>query len=162
MSNILFENIYDKLPASFQNIVFSLYGYKLKRERYNKAFFNYLDFLKKSEFWQAEKIYKYQNENLIFILRHAYQNIPFYKEWYDSKGVDINEIRTIEDLKYLPILTKEIVRQNLEKLKSKTTKSSNLVVQVTSGTTGTPLKIYFTKAVLIKIKELKFFHMVLI
>ncbi len=140
--------LYYNLPIWLQNLAFSLHGFKLKRQRYNKKFYKYIEFLKESEFWDKERIRQYQNDKVRYIVKHAYETVPFYKKWYDEYNVDITKIKTVEDLKYLPILKKEMVRENNDQfLSSKINKSKTIIVK-TSGTTGTPLRIYFTKEAL--------------
>lgn len=145
MSSHYLEKLYYSFPVSMQNLFFSIYGLKLKKQRYNKYFYNYLSFLKQSEFWDENRIREYQDEKVRFIVKHAYNTVPFYKEWYDSLNIDVNEIQTVDDLHKLPILTKELVRKNNEKLISSNYKKNKLIKVQTSGTTGTPISVYFTR-----------------
>ena len=57
------------------------------------------------------------------------------------------DIRTTEDLKKLPILTKEIVRENVKngKLIAKNIKKKDMILNGSSGSTGEPLQYYITK-----------------
>lgn len=139
------EKIYYKLPYQLQNIAVSLYGLKLKRDRYGKSFFDNLKSLKESEWKSKEKIEKIQNWNIIKLIHHAYKTVPFYKRWYDESGVEISSINTIDDLPKLPILTKKLVKQHQDKLLSDKFDKGSLKQQLTSGTTGTPLSIYQTQ-----------------
>lgn len=139
------EKIYYKLPYPLQNIAVSIYGLKLKRERYGKQFFKNLQSLKKSEWKSQEQIKKYQNQNIVKLIHHAYNTVPFYKDWYDHHSVDISQIKTVEDLKKLPVLTKSLIRKHQDELISSKFQKKSLSKQLTSGTTGTPLKIYQTK-----------------
>ena len=51
-------------------------------------------------------------KRVIKSVRDAYFNVPFYRQKYDAAGIDINRIRRLEDMKLLPVLTKEDVRKN--------------------------------------------------
>jgi hypothetical protein len=107
------ERIYYELPVWMQNGVLSLYGLQLARIRYNPHFFSLLDSLKGSEWWSRERIQAQQNEQISEIVRHAYRTVPFYRRWYDEHGVDVDRIATADDLKKLPLLSKQIVRELL-------------------------------------------------
>ena len=139
------EKLYYKMPVLIQNLIFSFYGLKLSKARYNKHFFKILRDLKESEWWTEEKIANYQDEQVRKIVRHAYETVPFYRRFYDQYNVNIDKIKTVEDLALLPVLTKQIVRENQQQMVSMVYKKKNLTKVLTSGTTGTPLTIYFTK-----------------
>lgn len=139
------HNIYYSMPIFLQNSIFSLYGLKLAKQRYNQFFNKYLNDLKESEWWPADKIKAYQNERIQSIVRHAYETVPFYRRWYSEHGVNINQIQNISDLKKLPVLTKELVRENQQDMISNRYRKKDLLKNLTSGTTGTPLTIYKTK-----------------
>ncbi len=144
MPNGLMEKLYYKMPISAQNGIFSLYGWNLARKRYGHSFKAHLERLKRMEWWSKEEIEAYQNKKVIAIVKHAYTTVPFYQKWYQEHGVDINHFHSIADLKTLPILTKQIVRENQVEMVSCLYKKSALQKGLTSGTTGTPLTIYKT------------------
>ena len=138
------ERIYYELPVWMQNGVLSLYGLQLARIRYNPHFFSLLDSLKGSEWWSRERIQAQQDEQISEIVRHAYRTVPFYRRWYDEHGVDVNRIATTDDLKRLPVLSKQIVREHNREMVSSAVRGS-LTKNLTSGTTGTPLTIWQTR-----------------
>jgi phenylacetate-CoA ligase len=138
------ERIYYELPVWMQNGVLSLYGLQLARIRYNPHFFSLLDSLKGSEWWSRERIQAQQNEQISEIVRHAYRTVPFYRRWYDEHGVDVDRIATADDLKKLPLLSKQIVREHYREMVSSAVRGS-LTKNLTSGTTGTPLTIWQTR-----------------
>jgi len=146
MPDTKIERLYYRLPVPLQNILFSLKGLALFRQRYNKHFYKQLQQLRESEWWTGEQIRRYQDRKLRQLIHHAYNTVPFYKEWFDSHGVKPEQIQTQDDLKKLPVLTKEIVRQNQDTMVSTMYKPSQLVEGLTSGTTGTPLRIRMTKS----------------
>ncbi len=77
-----------------------------------------------------------QNRKLRKLVKKAYRN-PFYKERFDRSGVRPEDIRTKEDLKKLPVLTKSEYREwMLEELKKPETRFFKLTH--TSGSTGIP------------------------
>jgi len=96
-----FEKIYDHSPIFFQNLMVSVKGYLNNRERYGKAYDEYRVFLRDYDTWSLEKKRQHQQEELIAFVRFAYENSAFYREFYQD--VDIDAIRTAEDLKALPV-----------------------------------------------------------
>ena len=128
-----------------QNLAFSCLGFQLSRIRYSKSFYRYLSWLKKTEWWSADEIHQYQNSQILHLVKHAYNTVPFYKRWYDKEKVEIGDIRKVEDLHYLPILTKELVRKNNKDMISTSVVYKDRHNILTSGTTGTPIDVKFTK-----------------
>jgi phenylacetate-CoA ligase len=139
------EKLYHRLPYPLQNISVSLYGLKLRRQRYGGIFQNSLESLKRSEWHSRKEILQHQNENVKRIIHHAYETVPYYKKWYDDYGVNLNQIQTIDDLKYLPVLKKENIKSNPDQFISTLYDKEKLIRTLTSGTTGTPLTVYQTK-----------------
>ena len=65
------------LPIWSQNIACSLYGLKMRRQRYNKSFHNFLEFLEQSEWWSYNDLKAFQEEQLHYIIHHAYNTVPY-------------------------------------------------------------------------------------
>jgi len=145
MSESLTHRLYALCPVFVQNIACSLVGVKLKWERYNRHFGRYLKWLHETEGWSADRIRAHQDENLRRIVRWAYENVPFYKEWYDVQGIQPDAIRTQDDLHKLPILTKQTVRAHQREMIATPYRGKRLVRLLTSGTTGTALEVLMTR-----------------
>jgi phenylacetate-CoA ligase len=137
------NKIYYSLPKSFQNILLSVYGYRLKRLRYNKHFYKRLLFLEESIKWSTEEIEQYQNEQLQKIVYHAYKTVSYYTKLFDKLNLKPRDIQTKQDLRKLPILTKQDVLKDPNSFLS-TSPGDKVVYVQTSGSSGTPLKIATT------------------
>ncbi len=124
--------IYNKSPIFIQNILTTLQGYKLKKHRFGKHYYDYLKELESRDYSDSLFLKNYQDSRVQELVSYAYKNSPFYKEFY--KDIDISSVRTVEDLKKLPVLPKETVRQNIEKMY--TIPLNGGTVSNTSGTTG--------------------------
>ncbi len=148
MPNSISERIYYKLPLFMQNSIFSIYCLSESKKRYNYFFYSRFQELKDSEWWSKKEIENYKNINFAKIVKHAYETVPFYKDFYDKHGVNIKQIQLISDLKNIPILTKKVVRENQLSLISNKYKKKQLHRGLTSGTSGTPLCIYKTSEAL--------------
>ena len=79
------------------------------------------------------------------IVRFAYDNIPFYREYYDSKDFNPAELVVEDDWKKVPALSKDMVRKNIEKIKNPNVSDKYIGIATTGGSTGLPLKIYTDK-----------------
>ena len=143
MPNSPLESIYYKLPVALQNAAFSLHGFRLRRQRYNRHFRKQLVWLKESEWWSKDQIRDYQNEQFCKIVHHAVATVPFYRDFYSDQGVDLDQIRSIEDVQRLPILTKQMVRENQGQLVSNAYNPAKLAKGLTSGTSGTPVRVCY-------------------
>lgn len=67
-------------------------------------------FYSESQWWDRERLRKYQDARVYEVVRTAYQEVPVYRELYDKHGVDINSINQIRDLYRLPVVTKDELR----------------------------------------------------
>lgn len=112
---------------------------------YVRAYYH-LQCLKRRAFWPRDKLRAYRHRRLREILTYAYDNVPFYHEKFKEAGVQPSDIRTVEDLKKLPIIEKDDVRKNLDQLVSKEYDVAKLKMLRTSGSTGEPLHFYITGA----------------
>jgi len=104
----------------------------------------YLSSMKKRAFWPLEKLRNYQRRMLRQILKHAYETVPFYHEIFDKLKIKPVDIKTVEDLKKLPILHKDDVRRNLDRMISRVYDVKKLKTVSTSGSTGKPLRVYLS------------------
>jgi phenylacetate-coenzyme A ligase PaaK-like adenylate-forming protein len=146
MSDSLAEQVYPWLPVFLQNAACWYYGKKEARVRLGHEFEKRLQELVDSEKWSASEIEAYQNENLRGLVRHAYENVPYYRERWKSLGLSPADIQSRHDLRKLPVLSKEDVRQNFDRLISEKASKQDLIFRHTSGTTGKALHFYVTRS----------------
>ena len=111
------------------------------------AFYRTYRLLKRSQWWTRERLEEYQLQKLGGLLNHAYENVPYYRRIFDERGLKPGDIQDFNDLRRLPFLTKEIIRDNLEDLKAGNYLSGKLEYVTTGGSTGVPLGFYYEKAV---------------
>lgn len=74
------------------------------------------------------------------IFRAAYLRSPFYHQLYLDAGIQLDDIKSIKDIKKLPIISKDDIRKNGESML--TVSKYRLLKNHTSGTTGTPLTVF--------------------
>ena len=91
--------------------------------------------------WLSEKdLFDLQSHRLRELIEHCYKNIPYYKRVFDELGITPNDIQTRDDLSKLPILTKQIIKENFNDLISMDVNSRRYVDGSTGGSTGTPMR----------------------
>jgi len=58
-----------------------------------------------------EQIKNFQEQKLTELLHYIGQHSPFYKRLFAGQNIDISKIKTLEDLQYLPVTTKEDLQE---------------------------------------------------
>lgn len=91
---------------------------------------------------------EYQKRKLIHELKHAYNHSKYYHYLFDKYKITPQEIKGIEDLQKLPILTKETLKLNLEDIVADDVEDSYVVT--TGGTTGEPIKVMMARDAIYK------------
>lgn len=100
--------------------------------------------LMKKEGWSEAAWREHQNLLFLDFVKHCYEKVPYYKELFDSINLKVEDIKSIDDIAKIPILTKELARENLDKLVVKEEVDENLIAH-TTGSTGSPLSYYGSK-----------------
>ena len=86
-----------------------------------------------------------QNERLRQAVRHEYDNVKLYRERMDAKGIKPEDIRTIEDMRYLPFTEKTDLRDEFPYGLLAVPKSEIVRIHGSSGTTGKPIVSGYTR-----------------
>jgi phenylacetate-CoA ligase len=101
----------------------------------------YLQKVMKQEWLSREELRKLQEKGLRAIIKHAYQNSPFYHQLFRSLEIRPGDIKRLEDLEKLPIVTKDEVKKNYQKFIARNYKV--FFQRCTSGSTGAPFTMSF-------------------
>lgn len=88
--------------------------------------------------FQREIIENVRNEKLKIMISHAYESTGFYKKRYANINVDMKNF-SIDDLKKLPLLEKEDIKNNFFELVAKDYDLKRTMRNRTSGSTGKPV-----------------------
>ncbi|RLI92390.1 MAG: phenylacetate--CoA ligase family protein [Candidatus Altiarchaeales archaeon] len=104
----------------------------------------YLRLLQESQWLSEERIRDLQWRELKRLLKHAYRNVPYYRDIFRSLGVTPDDIRTPEDFREIPIIDKQVIRENYRSLIAENYMGRTLT-KSTGGTTGIPLQLEFTR-----------------
>ena len=139
---MLKNKIYEKAPEVLQNLLLTGRGFLYNFLRHGRVFRRILSELESTEHFDADKIKEWQNKKLSLLVRHSYENVPYYNRIFKKLGIIPTDIKDIEDLKKLPFLTKEDVRRNPEDFLARNINRFFVTKNFTSGTSGKPLKLY--------------------
>jgi phenylacetate-CoA ligase len=106
----------------------------------------YYDELNRSQWLTREQMLLLQQLKLRRLIHQAYYHVAYYREVFDRLGISPDDIRTIEDLKKLPLLDKATIREHLHfDLLSDNHDKSKILKISTSGSTGEPFVCYADK-----------------
>ncbi len=100
---------------------------------------------KEIETASREEILKIQNEKLVKQVKRVYENVPYYRDLMDKKGVKPEDIKSVDDIKKLPFLTKEDLRVAYPYGLLGTDLKNCVRIQSTSGTTGRRVVAFYTQ-----------------
>lgn len=133
-----YKSVYDKMPITVQNLMTSIYGRKLVKQRYGSVYKEYIIYLRKN--FSERDHYKLQLENLNKFLTFAKENSKYYK-------IALAEIKfpitNLEVLKQIPELNKETLRTSINEIITDT--KDNLNSAFTGGTTGKSLNVFYNR-----------------
>ena len=95
----------------------------------------------KKIFKDREYFLKLQVTRLKKLIHHAYKNSQFYHELFRRHNIHPSEIRCLNDLQKVPIISKDSIKSvGLDKV---ATKARYTIIKKTSGSTGIPLMLRF-------------------
>jgi phenylacetate-CoA ligase len=123
-----------------------LYGLMFQRVLYpgwesglrGRPTLSHLERLKRSEWNSLDELKAIQTAELRKLLDHAYNCSPHYRRRFDERGLRPSDIRTIDDLPKLPLLTRDEANDSAEDRMS-SAEPLPRIRKMTSGTTGRPL-----------------------
>ncbi len=92
-----------------------------------------------------EDLRKLQNDRLLKQVRHVWDNVPYYRQKMEEKGVTPEDIQSIDDLHKLPFLKKDDLREAYPYGLMGKPLSECVRIQSTSGTTGKRVVAFYTQ-----------------
>ena len=92
-----------------------------------------------------EQIKAWQDERLVATVRRVYQNVPYYRNLMEERGVTPEDIKSRDDLHKLPFLTKDDLRDAYPYGLLAEPLENCVRIQSTSGTTGRRVVAFYTQ-----------------
>lgn len=140
------ERLYGQLPAAWDAAA-TIKGYLLDRQRYGSRFRSEIEPIRERGGWARERLEQYQAERLRAIVEAAART-RHYRGVFQACGLQAGDIRGAEDLRRLPMLDKQKLREDPLGFVDPQVEAGRLIEDRTSGTTGTPLRIFMTSETL--------------
>ena len=100
---------------------------------------------KKIESLPLEELRALQNARLGSLVKRVYQTVPFYKKQFDENGIHPNDIQTVDDLHKLPFTKKTDLRDHYPYQMFAKPMNEISRIHASSGTTGKPTVVGYTK-----------------
>ena len=102
-------------------------------------------FQKEIETMPLEEMKVLQSEKLVKQVKHVYENVAYYRDLMDKKGVKPEDIQSIDDLHKLPFLTKADLRDAYPYGLLAKPLEDCVRIHSTSGTTGRRVVAFYTQ-----------------
>lgn len=93
-----------------------------------------------------DEIMALQRQRLAWSLRHAYDNVPHYRQAFDAAGVHPSDFRDLPDLAKFPFTTKQDLRDSYPFGLFAVPRERIARIHGSSGTTGKPIVVGYTRA----------------
>lgn len=124
----------------FRNILFPFHEKVVNNRNTSK----YLNEYNEQQFWTQEKIADLQFNKLKSLVDFSYKEVSYYNKLWKKIDFHPIDLKSVDDLSSLPVLTKNIIRENYDELISKSHKN-NHIKKTTGGSTGVPLSLAYTQ-----------------
>jgi len=99
----------------------------------------------KNECLGRDELTALQLSRLKDTLQRVYANVPCYKDKFDTYGVQVDSVRSLDDLQKLPFTTKEDLRLNYPYGMFAVPLKDVVRIHSSSGTTGKPTVVGYTR-----------------
>ncbi|MCD4781947.1 MAG: glycosyltransferase [Candidatus Omnitrophica bacterium] len=126
----------------YRNCLFPFYETFLKK----RQTLTYLQQLENNQWLSEEELKRLQWKKLKLLIRHAYENVPYYQDLFHKLNLYPEIIKTEEDFRRIPILTRDDIQENYDRLIARNFAKNQLICKTTSGSTGVPMKFCYDRA----------------
>lgn len=105
--------------------------------RFRPIFFNHRVSIESKQNYDPDFLYR----KFKALLVHSYENIPFYKSYYDSCSFDVYSVNSYDDIPKVPIVTKQILKSFNPN--ERILPGAKFSLCNTGGTYGEPLSLFY-------------------
>jgi phenylacetate-CoA ligase len=102
--------------------------------------------LESSQWWSRKQLEAYQLQELKKTVALAYEVSPFYRGLYARAGVRPDDLRSLDDIRRFPTISKDDLREHLEGMINPAVDRRTLIEFCTGGTTGPGVVIPFEES----------------
>lgn len=137
------REVYQASPVWLQNVMVSGQGYIFAHRRWDLELAKkFLSELRQSQWMSPDEFTTLQNTKLRERIKYASTHIPYYAQLFKDGGINPDSVRTVEDLRRIPILEKDTVRRQPAAFLKGGKIDASWIKGSTSGTTGAPLQVF--------------------
>ena len=106
-----------------------------------------LYYLRKNLHLSIDELEDLRNRKIRTVIERAYHHVPYYKKLFNDNGINPHDIKTVDDVKLIPITTKEdLLEAGVEQLVADDVSTESVHNIHTSGSTGKPLLVKLTNS----------------
>jgi phenylacetate-CoA ligase len=136
--------VYHRLPGRARSVAASLQGFYLRAWRYGPETDRLVEEAHERERWSLESWQRWQTERLAYVLERAATRVPYYRDQWARRRRK-GDRASWELLENWPVLEKESLRTNPRAFLSDECEGRRLFHEHTSGTSGTPLDLWWSR-----------------
>jgi phenylacetate-CoA ligase len=111
-------------------------------KRYAGPFWIRRRWLKNTQWLSKPELQDIQLRLLRRLIRHCYDSVPYYRRLMEERGIEVDSIKTLDDIKKFPIINKKEVLKAGDSIISRRYPKWTLRKGRTGGSTGTPMIVY--------------------
>ncbi|MDY0111031.1 MAG: hypothetical protein RBT60_13975 [Candidatus Krumholzibacteria bacterium] len=142
----VWNHVYETLPIPAQNLALSFAGWWIQRRRFGRAFNAGLRSAEARLELPVDVLCARRDERIRSYVAHCEKTVPYWRRRFRELGIDSRDVAGLSDLPILPVINKEIVRDNLREFYSEAWSAARCWSRGTGGTTGASLRFYATPA----------------
>lgn len=117
----------------------------LLRRRGDLAQLEWLREFEKTQFLSPEEIQQLQLQRLQRLLTGVERRSPAYQERFQQAGIQPKDIRSLDEIRQIPILEKSHLQEGCERFIARDWPTADLIRNQTGGSTGAPISFYLTQ-----------------
>lgn len=102
--------------------------------------------LRRRQYDPPEVVQRRQWQAVAALLEHAYATTAFWRDQLDRAGIRPDQVRSFEDFRAVPVLTKDLLRTQAAALVSEQFRAVPLQSKKTSGSTGVAVEVLVDEA----------------
>ena len=136
------DAIYARLPVWAQHLAVSSYGLWWKQLRFGGRFGEHCRDFRERDSWTATDWSAWQTDRLRVVLRRASESVPHYRDHWSDRAREAAREGVLEGV---PLLEKDPVRADPQRLVDPTAGGGGRLAFHTSGSTGTPIASLWTR-----------------
>lgn len=137
-------SLYHHMPPFMRNAAATWRGYQLRSWRYGPETEQLVEEALERDHWSPEQWKTYQENRLGYILHRAATQVPYYRDQWAERRRN-GDHASWEYLENWPILKKPPLRENSVAFVAEDCNLKQMYINNTSGTTGTPLKLFIDR-----------------